>query len=75
MIDRTGSLPECIQVRIKVRKKDKCWCVGLVYDLRRLRGVTTVRLGVAEVLQLILNVPSRVVVPCDETKSVDGEYI
>jgi hypothetical protein len=31
---RTRSLPECAQVRTKVRKKDYSWYVGLVYDLR-----------------------------------------
>jgi hypothetical protein len=36
-----------------VCKKEYCWSAGLVYDHRGLPGVTTVRLGVAEVLHFI----------------------
>jgi hypothetical protein len=39
-------------MRTKVRKKLVLIC-GLVYDPRGLSGVTTVRLGVVEVLQII----------------------
>jgi hypothetical protein len=38
-------------VRIKVCRKDYGWSVGLVYDPKGLPGVTTVRPGVAGVLQ------------------------
>jgi hypothetical protein len=48
--DRLKILFGCAQVRIKVCRKENDWSVGLVYDPRRLSGVTTVRLGVTEVL-------------------------
>jgi hypothetical protein len=35
----------------KVRTKDLCWYVGMVYDLRGLPGVSTTSLGVDRVLQ------------------------
>jgi hypothetical protein len=38
-------------VRIKVRRKDKCWSVRLVYDSMELSEVMTARLGVTGVLQ------------------------
>jgi hypothetical protein len=54
MGDRSESHSESTQVRIKVFKKDECWSVGLVYDLRELSGVTTARPRVAGVLQMVL---------------------
>jgi hypothetical protein len=51
MGDRPGCLPGCAQVRTKVPRKDLGWFVGLVYDLRELSGVTTVRPRMAGVLQ------------------------
>jgi hypothetical protein len=42
MGDRPRSLPGCTEVGTKVRRKDWCWSVGLVYDLRELAGVTIV---------------------------------
>jgi hypothetical protein len=53
MGDRSGSFLRCAQVRTKVYKKDYDWSVGLVYDPKGLLGVTTVRLEVAGVLQII----------------------
>jgi hypothetical protein len=40
-------------VRIKAHRKDYGWYVGLVYDPTKLSRVTTGRLGVAEVLQMV----------------------
>jgi hypothetical protein len=37
----------------KVRTKDKCWSVGMVYDLRGLPGVSTIGPGVNMVLQMV----------------------
>jgi hypothetical protein len=54
MGDRPGSLSECACVRTKMCRKDYGWSVGLVYDSKGLPGVTIVRLGVARVLQMIL---------------------
>jgi hypothetical protein len=51
---RPGSLLGCTQVRTKVHRKDYAWSVGLVYDPRRLLGVTIVRPGVAGVLQIFV---------------------
>jgi hypothetical protein len=48
--DRSESLPGCAQVRTKVCRKEYGWSVGLVYDPRRLPGVTTARPRVAGVL-------------------------
>jgi hypothetical protein len=42
MGDRSKSLPECTQVRIKCAEKTRVRSVGLVYDPRGLAGVTTV---------------------------------
>jgi hypothetical protein len=53
MGDRPGSFPGCAQVRTKICRKDYGWSVGLVYDPRGLPGVTTVRPGVAGVLQMV----------------------
>jgi hypothetical protein len=53
MSDRSGSLPGCTRVRTKMCRKDLGWSVGLVYDPRELPGVTTARLGVTGVLQMI----------------------
>jgi hypothetical protein len=50
MSDRSGSFPKCAQVRTKVCRKDYGWSVGLVYDPKRLPGVTTARPEVAGVL-------------------------
>jgi hypothetical protein len=44
---------ECAQVRIKICRKDYVCSVCLVYDPRGLAGVTTVRPGVAGVLQMV----------------------
>jgi hypothetical protein len=38
----------------KVRKKDLCWSVGMVYDPKGLPGVTIVGSGVDGVLQMVL---------------------
>jgi hypothetical protein len=35
----------------KVRTKDSCWSMGMVYDSRGLSGVSTTDLGVVGVLQ------------------------
>jgi hypothetical protein len=48
------SLPGCAQVRTKIRRKDYCWSVRLVYDPRGPAGVMTVRPIVAGVLQMVL---------------------
>jgi hypothetical protein len=53
MGDRPRSFPMCAQVRTKVCRKDYGWSEGLVYDPRRLSGVTTARPGVVGVLQMV----------------------
>jgi hypothetical protein len=53
MGDRSKSFPGCVQVRTKVHRKEYDWSVGLVYDIRGLPGVTTVRPRMAEMLQMI----------------------
>jgi hypothetical protein len=53
MGDRPGNLLVCAQVRTKVHRKDKCWSARLVYDLSELLHVTTARLGVVGVLQMV----------------------
>jgi hypothetical protein len=45
MGDQPRSLPMYTQVRTKVYRKDKCWSVRLVYDSRKLPGVTIARPG------------------------------
>jgi hypothetical protein len=37
----------------KVRTKDSCWSVGMVYDPRRLLGVSIVGQGVNGMLQIV----------------------
>jgi hypothetical protein len=37
----------------KVCTKDSCWCVGTIYDLRELPGVSTTGPGVDRVLQVV----------------------
>jgi hypothetical protein len=54
MGDRSGSFLGCAQVRIKVHRKDYGWSVELVYDPRELPGVMTIRLRVAGMLQMVL---------------------
>jgi hypothetical protein len=36
----------------KVRRKDLCWFVGMIYDPRRLPGVSTAGAGVDRVLHI-----------------------
>jgi hypothetical protein len=55
---RPGSLPRCTKVRIKMRKKDKCWSMGLVYNPRELLRVTTTRPIVAGELHKLSTVSS-----------------
>jgi hypothetical protein len=43
----------CAWVRTNMRRKDRGWFVGLVYDPSELTGLTTARTGVAGVLQLV----------------------
>jgi hypothetical protein len=38
----------------KVRKKDSCWSVGMVYDPKGLPGVSNIDSGVDGVLQMVL---------------------
>jgi hypothetical protein len=45
-------------------KKDRCRYVRLVYDARELLGVTTVRLEVVRVLQLVLKPTLTVLQTC-----------
>jgi hypothetical protein len=37
----------------KVRTKDLCWSMGTIYDPSELPGVSTVGLGLDEVLQVV----------------------
>jgi hypothetical protein len=53
MGDRSESFLECAQVRTKVHRKYYGWSVRLVYNLRKLLGVTIARPEVAEVLQML----------------------
>jgi hypothetical protein len=52
MGDRSGSFPGCVQVKIKMCRKDYSWYVRLVYDSMKLPEVTTARSGVTRVLQV-----------------------
>jgi hypothetical protein len=37
----------------KVRTKDSCWSVGIIYDTRELPGVSTIGPGLDGVLQVV----------------------
>jgi hypothetical protein len=54
MGDRPQNLFGCASLGTKVRRKDYCWSVRLVYNPTELSGVITARLKVVEVLQLVL---------------------
>jgi hypothetical protein len=53
MGDRSGSFLVVRMSEDKVRTKDTCWYVEMVYDPRGLTGVSTAGSGVDEVLQMV----------------------
>jgi hypothetical protein len=48
----------------KLRTKDSCWSVGMVYNPRGLLGVSTTGLGVDGVLQMVSELTRTVSLAC-----------